>query len=63
MAKRKKVTLARVVAAVESGEYKGFCLACGATAYEVEPDARGYECEACGAPKVYGAEECLMRMG
>ena len=38
----------------------GFCLACGADAYGVEPDARKYECEACGAPKVYGLEELLL---
>lgn len=35
----------------------GFCLACGADAYGVEPDARKYTCESCGAPKVYGLEE------
>jgi len=38
----------------------GFCLACGADAEGVEPNARGYECEECGARKVYGAEECLI---
>ena len=38
----------------------GFCLACGAEAGEVEPDARKYKCESCGAPKVYGLEELLM---
>ena len=35
----------------------GFCLACGAEAYGVEPDARRYVCESCRAPKVYGLEE------
>ena len=35
----------------------GFCLACGKSADGVEPDARKYTCEACGAPKVYGLEE------
>lgn len=40
----------------------GFCLACGADAYGVEPDARRYECEACGERQVYGAEELLMRI-
>lgn len=35
----------------------GFCLACGQEADGVEPDARKYICAACGAPKVYGAEE------
>ena len=40
-----------------SEEYVGFCLACGETQYGVEPDARQYWCESCGARKVYGAEE------
>lgn len=40
----------------------GFCVRCGAEADGVEPDARRYECEACGSPSVYGAEELLMRM-
>jgi len=35
----------------------GFCLACGAKAEGVEPDARKCECEMCGQAKVYGAEE------
>lgn len=55
----KKVTMRRVAAAVEADRNAGFCLACGEEASGVEPDARGYECEACGAKKVYGAEECL----
>ncbi len=38
----------------------GFCTACGAAAYGVEPDAREYECEACGACAVYGAEELVL---
>jgi hypothetical protein len=60
----KKVTLKRVTAAVEryqrGTENPGFCIGCGAAADGVEPDARGYECEICGEPKVYGAEELLM---
>lgn len=44
----------------ELGEYLGFCLACGAEAHNVEPDARRYTCEACGAEKVYGLEELLL---
>jgi hypothetical protein len=55
-----KVTIEQVMDAVESGDYVGFCLACGAEAYGVEPDARKYTCEECDAPKVYGAEELLM---
>jgi len=36
---------------------KGFCLGCGAEASGVEPDARRYPCESCGAAKVYGLQE------
>ena len=58
------ITLDRVTEVVESGmtslENPGFCLACGADADGCEPDARGYECDECGAHKVYGAEEVLM---
>ncbi len=61
-----KVTLERVLEAVgrstTSLDNPGFCLACGAEAEGVEPDARRYICEECGAPRVYGAEELLMRM-
>lgn len=39
----------------------GFCLACGAENYGIEPDAQRAPCEACQAPKVYGAEELLLR--
>jgi hypothetical protein len=38
----------------------GFCLACKAEAYGVEPDAREYRCEACGQCRVFGCEELLM---
>ena len=41
-------------------DYAGFCLACGETAYNVEPDARRYVCESCNKPKVYGFEELLL---
>ena len=58
-----KITIDRILEAVESGEDMGFCLACGDEAYGVEPDARKYECESCGKPKVYGAEELLMMVG
>lgn len=43
-----------------SGANEGFCLACGETQPGVEPDARKYTCEACGAPKVYGAEDLVI---
>lgn len=58
------ITLERVVGAVESEmfglENPGFCLACGEEAMDCEPDARKYECEACGEHQVYGAEELLL---
>ena len=48
--------------AIESGESIGFCLACGQDQEGCEPDARGYTCESCGQPEVYGAEEVLLGM-
>ena len=60
------VTLDRVVAAVElynsTVENPGICVACGEDAYDVEPDARRYVCECCGAHRVYGAEELLIML-
>ena len=38
----------------------GFCLICGSEADGVEPDARNYTCEACGAEQVFGADELLL---
>lgn len=55
-----KVTLERVMAAVEEDESIGFCLACGEEAYGVEPDARNYQCESCGEKCVCGAEDILL---
>ena len=55
-----KLSIDRIMEACESGDNMGFCLACGAEAYGVEPDARKYECEECGEPKVYGAEELVL---
>lgn len=54
------ISKARVMRAIESGESIGFCLACGADRDGCEPDARGYTCESCGKPEVYGAEEVLL---
>lgn len=56
----KKVTLDKIIKAVKEDDNLGFCLACGAEAYGVEPDARNYECEECGACRVFGAEELLV---
>lgn len=55
-----KVTLDQIIAAVEADDCRGFCLACGAEAHSVEPDARKYLCETCGAPRVFGAEQLLL---
>jgi hypothetical protein len=60
----KKVTIEAVLEACErareSLDDPGFCILCGCEAYGVEPDARRYVCEACGADQVYGAEELLI---
>ena len=53
-------SLDQIVEAVESGEYMGFCVECGAEVDGVEPDARHYQCPECGKRAVYGAEELLM---
>jgi hypothetical protein len=54
------ISQARILAAVEADDARGFCKACGAEAYNVEPDARNYRCESCGQSEVYGAEEMLI---
>ena len=58
------ITADRIVAAVEASrrtlDNPGICICCGADAEGVEPDARKYECESCGEPGVYGAEELLL---
>lgn len=61
------LTLDVVMDAVErqntTTDNPGFCIACGAENEGAEPDARGNECEACGTPRVYGAEELLFHIG
>jgi predicted RNA-binding Zn-ribbon protein involved in translation (DUF1610 family) len=58
-----KLNIDDVLAAAENEEeYLGFCLACGAEAFNVEPDARQYECDECGKNKVYGAQEILLML-
>ena len=42
---------------------RGVCLKCGEEQYGVEPDAEGYQCEACGAMEVAGAEQIILLMG
>lgn len=60
------ITIERVMEAAEDEMFglgnEGFCTECGESAYGVEPDARGYKCEHCGAMKVYGAAELLLGM-
>jgi hypothetical protein len=55
-----KPTIDDIIEAAESREELGFCIACGAMAKDVEPDAREYPCDRCGRPTVYGAEELLI---
>ena len=60
-----KAGVKQVMPVMTEAEYRavdneGFCLACGAEASCVEPDARKYPCEVCDARKVYGYEELLM---
>jgi hypothetical protein len=63
----KSITLERVQEIAEESLFgctdDGICLACGADAYGVEPDARGYTCEECGNPEVMGAQDLLMAFG
>jgi hypothetical protein len=40
----------------------GFCLVCGVETEGVEPDARNYKCECCGAEQVFGAAELLLHL-
>lgn len=62
--KLKYPTQQTLIEAIESAasslDNPGFCLACGEEQDGCEPDARQYECEACGEHEVYGAEEVLM---
>lgn len=55
-----KQSLDVLLTETESDSDTGFCLACGEQADNVEPDARRYECESCGAHKVYGCQELLL---
>lgn len=55
-----KLKLTDIIQAVSEDRNAGFCLNCGEEVEGVEPDARRYECEACGEPLVYGAEELLI---
>ena len=57
-----KPSAAWLIAAIEDDCGAGFCLACGESEHDfVEPDAHQYCCESCGAHRVYGAEELMLR--
>ena len=64
MKMHKSITLSKLERAVKAEMFgldnPGFCISCGYKQDGCEPDAREYECEACGEPKVYGAAELLM---
>ena len=54
------VTFARLQDAIDSDEYTGFCIGCGAETNGVEPDAERYACDECGSNLVYGAEKLIL---
>tara|TARA_Y100000310_G_C20152577_1_gene565462 strand:+ start:339 stop:539 length:201 start_codon:yes stop_codon:yes gene_type:complete len=62
----KSLTHNRVLAAAEEQMFGlgngGFCIKCGNEQEGCEPDARQYECEACGEKAVYGASELMLHM-
>jgi len=66
MKMHKSLTLDVLVNAVERRmttlDNPGFCIACGNEQGGCEPDARKYECEACGEKQVYGADELLLEV-
>lgn len=39
---------------------EGFCASCGHQQPCVEPDAENYECEECGEPEVFGAQQIVL---
>ena len=49
--------------AIDEDDNIGFCRVCGAEHTGVEPDAENYDCEACGKPEVFGAEQLLLDIG
>lgn len=62
----KSITQAKIIDACQRRmttlDNPGFCVACGNEQEGCEPDARRYECEACGEKQVYGSDELLMNM-
>jgi len=66
MKMHKSITPNKVMEAVKREMFgtdnPGFCITCGKEAKGCEPDARNYECEACGKREVFGAQELLMHL-
>jgi len=66
MKMHKSITADLIMDAVERRmitlDNPGFCKACGNEQEGCEPDARNYECEACGEKQVFGSEELLLEL-
>lgn len=64
MSAHKSVTKKRIAERYEETQgtldNPGICMGCGEDVEGVEPDARKYTCECCGADRVYGVEELFM---
>ena len=56
------ITAGRVVELIEQDDNVGLCLSCGTEHYNIEPDARKYECEECGEKQVFGVEQILIEV-
>ncbi len=54
------LTFEEAQAAILDDSMEGICLDCNERTSNVEPDAEGYTCESCGAPRVYGIEQALL---
>lgn len=57
-----KISIDKIFAAAKADNNTGFCMACLDEVQGIESDARNYTCESCGADKVYGAAELLLRI-
>ena len=55
-----EITFDRIEETVEDHEYPGLCIACGADASGIEPDAEAYACEECGSHTVYGCDQLVV---
>jgi predicted RNA-binding Zn-ribbon protein involved in translation (DUF1610 family) len=55
----KRLTIDKLIEAVQQDDNIGFCIKCGEEHFSVESDARKYECDNCGEMAVYGALEIL----